>query len=55
MAEGTLKLDKPAKKQGGDRYKGELNGEEITLYLPQSVTRREGRPLSDLSITIEGI
>ena len=38
-----LLLAKAAKKLGGDKYEGIIEGEEVTIYLPQEITRSNGR------------
>ena len=42
MTKLTLKLTRPAKSRGGDRYEVTMEGEEkpLVIYLPQSITRR---------------
>lgn len=37
------KLEKPAKKGGGDRYQGVIEGENFTVYLPQTYSRISGK------------
>lgn len=44
ICKGVLKLEKTAKKLGGDKYSGELSGSDtgtgtMTIYIPQSVSR----------------
>ena len=49
-----LKLDRPARKQGGDRYQ-ELDGKsEIVgqVYIDQKISRAEGAPKERLWIMI---
>lgn len=48
-----MKLDKPAKKQGGDRYACNHEGDEITFYLPQSISRPGGTQLQTVTVTIK--
>jgi len=52
-----FKLEKPARKSGGDRYEhGEKDDKDfITLYLPQSISREEGEPTKKLKVTIEEV
>lgn len=52
-AKGQFALDKPAQKSGADRYAGKLAGEDIIIYLPQSITRKGGAPalLIDVAVT----
>lgn len=45
--------EKLARKMGGDRYVGQLQGGEWKLYLPQAITRAEGMPAKEILITIE--
>jgi hypothetical protein len=53
MAEATLKLEKAAAKSGGDRYGGELGGEQVSLYIPQSISRQhDGEAAGYLSINV---
>ena len=36
----VMKLARPARKSGGDRYEGKTpEGEDLTLYFPQSISR----------------
>ncbi len=56
MTELTLKLERPAKKSGGDRYYSEdlyTNGKPFVLYLPQEVSRPEGSIVEKFKLTIE--
>jgi hypothetical protein len=52
MVEGTFKLAKAAAKSGGDKYEGKLDGSDLQIYLPQSVTRVDGKPVAELVLTI---
>lgn len=47
----TFKLDKKAKKSGGDKYICESN-ENFIIYFPQKYTRVNENPKEKLSITI---
>ena len=56
MAEKVeVKLEKAARKSGGDRYVGQLKGQDWSVYLPQSITRPDNSPVPvpTLTITIE--
>jgi len=35
-----MTLERPARKSGGDRYEGTHEGEKLTLYFPQSISRQ---------------
>lgn len=48
-----MKLEKPASSKGGDRYKGTLANKDFVVYIPQEITRADGKPCSTLSITVE--
>jgi hypothetical protein len=50
-----LTLVRPARKAGGDRYEGKANGEDITFYIPQSISRPSGTPLEKISVTFEKV
>jgi hypothetical protein len=45
-----LKLTKPARKQGGDRYEDSKYG--IVFYLPQSLSRQGGEPEKELDMEL---
>jgi len=47
----TLKLTKPARKQGGDRYEDDKYG--IVFYVPQTLSRDKGEPAKSVELTIE--
>jgi hypothetical protein len=47
-----LMLERMAKKKGGDRYQGGYDGENLTIYLPQSISRPEGSVKQELIMTI---
>ena len=48
----TLTLDRPAKKKGGDRYV--VDGkEDWTFYIPQEVSRPDGKILNSLEMTLK--
>jgi len=62
----VTKLERPAKKGGGDRYQAvasaaatdegsTVNIGEFMVYLPQSISRREGKPFSVLTLTINDV
>ena len=48
-----LKLTRPARKAGGDRYEGIHGVENVTIYVPQSISRPKGTPLAILRVTFE--
>lgn len=48
-----LKLTRPAKGRGGDRYEGVYTEDAMALYFPQSVSRPEGVAKAELTLTIE--
>lgn len=52
----TFKLTKPAKSNGGDRYEYGKKGDILWIvnYVPQQISRPEGRPLDKLKISYEG-
>ena len=45
-----FKLEKPAVKSGGDRYVAE---DGWTIYVPQELSRVDGKPKPELTITVE--
>ena len=51
----TVVLTRPARKSGGDRYEGSFDsGEDFTIYVPQSLSRRtDGTPVNSITITFE--
>jgi len=53
MVTFEMELERPAKKDGGDRYKGKCDGNEILFYVPQSVSRPDGaNPVPKLNVTL---
>lgn len=46
-----MKLEKPAKNLGGDRY---TDG-TLTIYVPQEVSRKDGKPADTVKVTIEPV
>lgn len=51
-----MKLERQAKKSGGDRYKGTTTNtaEELVIYFPQSISRPNGKePAKEIDITID--
>jgi len=49
-----LKLVRPARKAGGDRYEATIEGgEQLVIYFPQCISRVEGIPLEKLKVTVE--
>ena len=51
----TIILTKQAKSKGGDKYEGEIKGEQFIAYLPQKITRKDRNPTSKLYISFEKI
>ena len=51
----NFKLEREAKKQGGDRYTGNVDGEErpMVVYIPQTISRPDGDPIKTLAITFD--
>ena len=51
----TLKLIKPAKRKGGDRYEVDISGEisPLSIYFPQTISRVDGEPKKEITITID--
>lgn len=51
----VMKLARPAKKQGGDRYEAEVPNElnPLVIYFPQSISRKGNVIQEELKITIE--
>ncbi len=53
----TLKLVRPAKSKGGDRYEAEVEGEDkpFVVYFPQSISRftSTGNPLEEIIMEIK--
>ena len=47
----VVDLKRPAKKSGGDRY--ESPNQEFVIYIPQYISRPEGKPLASIKITFE--
>jgi hypothetical protein len=49
----TFKLERAAKKAGGDRYlaQGKIDG--FTIYIPQEISRPLGKPVNLITITFE--
>ena len=50
-----LKLTRPAKSKGGDRYETTIEGEAkpMSIYLPQSITRPDGEPVESIEMTLD--
>ena len=49
-----LILDRPARKGGGDRYTGKCEGEDLSIYFPQSISRSiDGKPVEAITIAIK--
>lgn len=47
----VFKLERPAKKNGGDRYLAQGKIEDFTIYVPQQISRPAGKPLEFLTVT----
>lgn len=48
-----MELERPAKKEGGDRYKGKCDSTEVMFYVPQSVSRPDGgSPIERFEVTL---
>lgn len=49
-----VELKQEARKSGGDKYEGQTkNGEIFSPYIPQSISRSDGKAVKKLKITIE--
>jgi hypothetical protein len=48
----TLTLTRVAKKAGGDRYE---NSSDLTLYIPQRISREDGKPIDKIEITFKSV
>lgn len=46
-----LRLERPARKAGGDRY--ETEDGKLVIYVPQDISRERGAPFLKLKITFE--
>lgn len=55
MTKLTLKLTRPAKSRGGDRYEVTMEGEDkpLVIYLPQSITRTSLAVAKEIEMTLE--
>ena len=50
----TFGMTRPARKKGGDRYEATLqDGEVMVIYVPQIISRPEGRLLQVIKVTFE--
>lgn len=47
----TLTLEKPARKSGGDKYVAK-DRDDFTIYVPQDISRTNGRPAATISIIL---
>jgi len=47
----TVELKRPAQKSGGDRY--ESPSGDFIVYVPQRISRPDGKPLQRIKITFE--
>ena len=52
MTKITVRLEKMAKKGGGDKYAGKIEESDFSIYIPQSISRPEGEPKKEFTITI---
>lgn len=51
MTKVLFLLERRARKSGGDKYKAMLAiGEEMIIYIPQSISRPEGFPIKSISV-----
>lgn len=49
-----LTLTKAARSYGGDKYEGTTEyGHLISVYLPQSISRRGGSPIQSFEMTLQ--
>lgn len=48
-----VKLERPAKKSGGDRYL-EIDG-DFQIYIPQKLSRESGEPYQLVAVTLENV
>ena len=46
----VMELTRPARKAGGDRYESE----DMVIYIPQEISRANGKPLEKIKVTFEG-
>ena len=49
----TMKLEKAAKSGGGDKYAGKIEGEDVSFYVPQVVSRVTGTAAPMIEVNIE--
>ena len=51
----TFVLTRPAKSRGGDRYEhgGKGDRDFMTIYIPQSMSRRDGEIKKEITVTFE--
>jgi len=47
----TITLTKQAKSKGGDKYEGEIKGEQYIVYLPQIITRKSRDPFTKMYVS----
>ena len=47
-----ISIAQPARKSGGDKYEGEYEGEKVSPYLPQKITRKNGKIRENLVMVI---
>ena len=52
MPELEFKLDKPAKRAGGDKYIC-VQHDDFNIYIPQYYSRVDGEPMKKIKIIIE--
>ena len=50
-----LTLVNPARKAGGDKYEGEMEGEDFFPYIPQDISRKtpDKSPAKEIMCTLE--
>ncbi len=51
MIDLEFKLDKPAKRSGGDKYMC-TEQDDFVIYIPQCYSRVDGEPVKKIKITI---
>lgn len=52
MPKFTVKLEKAASRNGGDKYVGKIGEDDVQFYIPQSISRPAGTPKNSLNIEI---
>jgi hypothetical protein len=49
----TFKLERPARKSGGDRYESQGVIADYQIYVPQQISRPNGKPVNLITLTFE--